>query len=48
MLFEDNILTKEKTTSEKTKIETLIKASVKYNIKSNIWKRKRKFKTIQL
>ena len=35
MLFEDNILRK-KRNSEKAKIEALIKARVKYNIKSNI------------
>ena len=29
MLFEDNVLTKEKKTSQKAKIEALIKASVK-------------------
>ena len=38
MLFEDNVLTKEKKTSQKVKIEALIKASVKNNI--NISKRK--------
>ena len=38
MLFEDNVLTKEKK-SEKAKIEALIKASVKNN--TNISKRKR-------
>ena len=38
MLFEDNVLTKEKKTSQKAKIEALIKASVKNNI--NISKRK--------
>ena len=38
MLFEDNVLTKEKKTSEKAKIEALMKASVKNNI--NISKRK--------
>ena len=34
MLFEDNILRKK--TSEKAKIEALVKASVKYYIKSNV------------
>ena len=41
MLFEDNVLRKRKTkTNEKAKIEALIKASVKYNVQSNISKRK--------